>query len=108
MKRVLLDENVPRGLRRLLPQFHIRTVQEEAWAGAKNGNLLRSASGTFDVLLTVDQRMRFQQNISSFSIGVVVIEAYDTTLPNLERYLAEITAAVNAVRPGALLVVSTA
>jgi hypothetical protein len=68
----LFDENVPRNLRRDLPDFTIRTVQQEGWAGLKNGTLLQQASLSFDVVVTVDQRMRYQQNISSFNVGVVV------------------------------------
>ena len=99
---------MPRNLRRDLPEFTIRTVQEEGWAGLKNGNLLGRASSTFDVLVTVDQRMRFQQNISSFRIGVVAIEAYDTTLPNLLRYIEDIRSAISRVALGSVVIVTTA
>lgn len=65
MKRVLFDENMPRQLRRELPEFAIRTVQEEGWAGLENGKLLREAVTGFDVLVTADGRMRYQQNTAS-------------------------------------------
>jgi len=74
LKRVLLDENMPRQIRRDLPEFVVRTVQEEGWDGLTNGQLLRRASDSFDVLFTADQRLRHQQNIATFAIGVVVIE----------------------------------
>jgi hypothetical protein len=51
--------------------------------------------------------MRFQQNISSFDSGVVVIEAYDTTLPNLRRYLKELADAIAAVDPGTIAIITT-
>jgi predicted nuclease of predicted toxin-antitoxin system len=108
VKRILFDENMPRKLRRDLPQFIVRTVQEEGWAGFENGNLLRRASGTFDVLLTADQRLRYQQNVAQFEIGVVVIETVDTTLGNLKRFLPEIHAAIESVTPGAVVIVTTA
>jgi Domain of unknown function (DUF5615) len=108
VKRILFDENMPRKLRRDLPQFIVRTVQEEGWAGFENGNLLRRASGTFDVLLTADQRLRYQQNVAQFEIGVVVIETVDTTLDNLKRFLPEIHAAIESVTPGAVVIVTTA
>lgn len=69
MIRVLFDENLPRLLRRRLPDFEIRTVQEEGWGSFRNGELLRRAEGTFDALLTADRRMRYQQNLTSFAIG---------------------------------------
>lgn len=108
MKRVLFDENMPRKLRRELPQFIVRTVQEEGWAGFENGNLLRRASGSFDVLLTADQRLRYQQNVARFEIGVVIIETVDTTLGNLRRFLPEIHAAIENATPGVVVVVTTA
>jgi hypothetical protein len=56
VKRILLDENLPRKLRRSLPEFTVRTVQEEGWTSFKNGELLTRAQETFDVLLTADRR----------------------------------------------------
>lgn len=75
MRRVLFDENMPRKLRRDLPEFLIRTAQEEGWSAFKNGALLARATAAFEVLVTIDQRMRYQQNMSRLTIGVVVIEA---------------------------------
>ncbi len=66
MKRVLFDEN-------LLPAFEIRTVQEEGWGSIQNGELLRRAVGRFDVFLTADRRMQYQQKLIAFEIGIVVI-----------------------------------
>ncbi|MBV9497701.1 MAG: hypothetical protein JOZ54_25930 [Acidobacteria bacterium] len=73
-------------MRRDLPKFVIRTVQEEGWAGLENGNLLRRASGHFDVLLTVDQRLRYQQNVSQHDIGIVVVETIDTTVDTFATF----------------------
>jgi hypothetical protein len=96
---------MPRKLRRQLDEAVVRTVQEEGWGGFENGNLLRRASGTFDVLLTADQRLRYQQNVSQFDIGIVVIETVDTTLPNLRRLLPQINTAIANVMPGGVLIV---
>lgn len=59
----------------------------------------------FDVLVTVDQRLRHQQNLAQFDIGVVVIETFDTTLPNLRRLLPEIREAIETVASGAILII---
>jgi hypothetical protein len=96
---------MPRKLRRELSGVSVRTVQEEGWAGFENGNLLRRAAATFDVLLTADQRMRYQQNVSQFDIGIVVIETFDTTLPNLRRLLPQIRTALDNVTPGTVTIV---
>lgn len=107
MKRVLFDENMPRKLRRDLPEFVVRTVQEEGWAGFENGDLLHRASSSFDVLVTADQRLRYQQNVSRFQIGIVVLETFDTTLRNLRRSLPELKNAIESVTEGAVVVVTT-
>ena len=60
--RILLDECVPRKLTRELPGHECRTVTEMGWAGIKNGRLLRLAENQFDVFLTADQNLQYQQN----------------------------------------------
>jgi hypothetical protein len=99
---------MPRKQRREISDAVVRTVQEEGWAGFKNGDLLRRASGKFDVLLTADQGMRYQQNIDQFAIGVVAIETSDTTLAGLRQLLPHINHAIVSVMPGKVLVVRTA
>jgi hypothetical protein len=93
---------MPRKLRRDLSQFAIRTVQEEGWAGLKNGELLRAvmASSAFDIFVTVDQRLRYQQNTARLSVGIVVIETFDTTLANLRTMLPQLQAAIESTAPG--------
>jgi hypothetical protein len=59
--RVLLDECVPRALRDALPGHQVQTVSEVGWAGVKNGQLLRLAATQFDLLLTVDRNLEYQQ-----------------------------------------------
>ncbi len=63
--RVLLDECVPRKLRREFPGHEVRTVTEMGWGGTRNGALLRRAAGEFDLLLTVDTNLEYQQNTSA-------------------------------------------
>ena len=69
--RILLDEQLPRQLAPYLIGHDVRTVQQESWAGLKNGVLLTSAEAAgFDVFLTGDQNLEFQQNISSDASGL--------------------------------------
>jgi predicted nuclease of predicted toxin-antitoxin system len=105
VKRVLFDENMPRKLRRDLPEFVIRTAQEEGWSAFKNGELLEHASATFDVLVTIDQRMRYQQNVARLTMGVVAIEVPDTRIAFLRRLVPEIRDAIERVNPGEVIVV---
>jgi hypothetical protein len=94
---------VPRQLRRDLPRFSIRTVQEQGWSSLKNGELLRAASPEFDVLLTADRNLQYQQNIPRFDIGLVVLALRDSRLPSLQSKIAEIESAVMAVKPGTII-----
>jgi hypothetical protein len=92
VKRVLFDESMPHNLRRDLTEFAISTAQAEGLSGVKNGELLRRASQAFEVLLTIDHRMRYQQNVAQFRIGIVVIEVPDTRIVFLRSLLPRISA----------------
>jgi hypothetical protein len=69
--RILLDECVPRRLKHELGDHEVRTVTEMGWAGMKNGALLQLAAESFDVLLTTDRNLAFQQNTATLCLGVV-------------------------------------
>jgi predicted nuclease of predicted toxin-antitoxin system len=72
--RILLDENIPRGLRRILPGHDVRTVSEMGWAGIANGQLLDQAEKAgFEALVTSDRNFVFQQNLAGRTIAVVVL-----------------------------------
>lgn len=103
MNRVLLDENLPRKLRRELAAFAVRTVQEEGWTSFRNGELLSRAQHRFDVFLTGDRRLQFQQNIARFNIGVVVIVTTSLRLKTILKAIGEIKKALEAVRPGEVI-----
>jgi predicted nuclease of predicted toxin-antitoxin system len=73
--RVLLDECLPRRLKRELVGHHAKTVPEMGWASKRNGELLALAAGEFDVFLTADRNLSYQQDVSSFDIAIVVLVA---------------------------------
>ena len=71
--RILLDENIPRGLRRILQGHDVRTASEMGWASIANGQLLDEAEKAgFEALVTSDQNFVFQQNLAGRNIAVVV------------------------------------
>ena len=82
--RVLLDESLPRPLGRLLTGHDVRTVAQEGWASFENGDLLRVSAARFDVLLTADQNLEFQQNPTTLPIAVIVLVADSNRLEALE------------------------
>jgi hypothetical protein len=82
--RVLLDECVTRYLKRDLAGHEVSTVEEAGFKGLKNGRLLQAASGQYDVLLTVDQNLQYQQNLSAYSLAVILLKARRSTYPMLK------------------------
>jgi predicted nuclease of predicted toxin-antitoxin system len=81
--RVLLDECLPRRLKRDLVGHEARTVPEMGWATKRNSELLRLAEREFDVFLTVDRKLQHQQNLPILHIGIVVMLARTNTLLDL-------------------------
>ena len=101
--RLLLDECVPKRLRRELHGHEVRTVREAGWAGLKNGALLRAADGLFEVLLTVDQGVQHQQNLLGFRIGVVIIVAPSNDIDDLRPLLPGVVEALGQIQPGQVI-----
>jgi hypothetical protein len=79
-----LDECVPRRLSGFLSGHETKTVPDAGWAGIKNGELLKRVVGLFDVLITVDRNLAFQQNPSSLPVPVIVIHAASNRLRDLQ------------------------
>lgn len=105
--RVLLDECVPRPLRRAFPAHDVHTIPEMGWAGKKNGELLAlMAADGFEVLLTVDRGIRHQQNLAAARVAVVVMVAATNRLPDLLPLAPAVEAALASVRPGDAVEVS--
>jgi hypothetical protein len=98
--RILLDECVPRRLRRELPDHDVRTVPEMGWASFKNGALLTVASGKFDVLVTTDQRLSYEHNVSTLAIAVVVLVARRNKLEALLPLVPELRKVIEEIGPG--------
>jgi hypothetical protein len=101
--RVLLDECLPRRLKADLAEHEVRTAQEEGWAGLKNGALLQAAAGRFDVLLTVDRSIAFQQNLRGLSIGILAMVVPSNRLVDIRPLMAQVRKSLPRVRPGQLL-----
>jgi len=99
MRRVLLDENLPRLLKWELRGFDMHTVAEAGWAGTQNGALLRLAETQFDVFVTADRNLPYQQVLTTLKLGVVVLVARSTKLEDLRPLVPELQKALAAVRP---------
>ncbi len=78
--KVLLDECLDRRLAKDLIGFEVKTVPQMGWAGVKNGSLMILAEAEFDVFITVDRNLSFQQNLPKFDVAVLVIYAKSNRL----------------------------
>ncbi len=106
--RILLDECVPRPLRRELLGHDVKTVTSMGWAGKKNGELLRlMIKEGFTVFLTADQNLRYQQNLRDAGIALVVLVAKTNRLVDLQPLMKDVREALEEIKPGQLLEIST-
>ena len=97
--KVLLDENLDHALRKLLGPHEVVTVTYMGWTGLQNGALLRAAEESgMDVLLTGDQTLSYEQNLTGRRLAVVALSALQ--LPILKENLEKIVAAIEAAAPG--------
>lgn len=85
-----------------LPGHEVATVQQLGWDGLKNGELLRNAAGKFDVFITMDQNLPFQQNLAAQTLGVLLVRAPSNRLHHLRALAPAILSALDGLRPGEL------
>ncbi len=99
--RVLLDECVPRRLRRELPGLDVSHVLIEGWAGRRNGKLLRlMRQSGFGALVTVDRNLAFQQNVAASGLAVIVLHAHSNRVQDLRPLAPAIVAALARTAAG--------
>jgi hypothetical protein len=98
--RVLLDEQLPVDLSSQLRGHVVETVSDRGWAGIKNGELLSRMRGHYDVLITMDRGIEFQQQISTLPFGIVVVRAPSNRMQHLSPLVPTILDAIAATKPG--------
>ena len=98
--RVLLDESLPERLRHFLSGHEVATVRWMGWSSTKNGKLLDLAQSGFDVLLTADQSLPFQQDLSNRQIAVIVLAGPDNQLETLQPLVPDVLRAIETIERG--------
>jgi Domain of unknown function (DUF5615) len=83
--RILLDESLPKDFAPLITGHEVSTVKAAGWSGIKNGKLLSLAGAEFQVFVTADRNLEFQQNLTTLPIAVVVLVARSNRVQHLER-----------------------
>jgi hypothetical protein len=104
---VLIDESLPKPLRRDLAGFQSFTVQQRGWSKTKNGALLRAAeSAGFDAFLTADQSIQYQQNLSNSKLRIIVFQALSNRIEHIRPLMPQAIDALNEMAPGEIRILS--
>jgi predicted nuclease of predicted toxin-antitoxin system len=86
--KILLDECVTKRLKEFLPEFEVSTVLENGLSGIKNGMLMKfCVDNGYDILLTIDKNLMFQQNLEKFSVTIVVLNCRTSKIEDLLSFL---------------------
>jgi predicted nuclease of predicted toxin-antitoxin system len=105
--RILLDECLPKDLKREFPGHKVRTVPQAGWAGKKNGELLALAADKYDVFVTADQQLPFQISLAKLRIAILVLCVPDLKLETLLKMMPEALQALETARPRTIVQVKS-
>lgn len=103
--RILLDESLPRTLTKHFSDVVVETVFDRGWSGLKNGELLTRAAESFDLFVTADQNLQYQQNLKGYGIAVIVLAAVSNRVADLRPLIPTALAAADDLADGEVLVV---
>lgn len=102
--RILLDECLPKQLRKHLPEHSVTTIGEAGWRGLQNGQLAGKAEGSFDVILTVDRRFAESAGSARRHVAVVILRAESNSLRSLRPLVPTLTEVLQQIKPGEVIV----
>jgi len=106
--KLLLDECVPRPLKREFVGHEVKTAREAGLAGLKNGQLLRAAEADFDVLITVDKSIPHQHNVKALQLAVLVLSAKRNKYELLKPLIPRALASLESIQPGSVIRIESA
>ena len=104
--KLLLDECVPRRLRRDLAEHEFFTIEQAGFKGLKNGVLLRAAAEQFDALITVDKSIPHQQTLATLDLALIILRARSNKYPTLKPLAPQILEALTQIQPGEVVVIN--
>ena len=97
--KILLDECIPRKLKRDLKEFKVYSVFDFSWEGIKNGALLKlMVENGFDILLTIDKNLKYQQNILQHDVTIVVLDVKRSKIELMKKLLPEFKERINKLK----------
>ncbi len=105
--RVLLDECLPRPLKRLISGHSVSTVQERGWSSKKNGELLRLMRDEIDCFVTSDRNLEYQHDLAAIPFGIIVLIATDNRIATLAPLIPAMLAQLPNIVPGQIYRIDT-
>jgi predicted nuclease of predicted toxin-antitoxin system len=107
--KVLIDECAPKALKVALAArgFDCTTVQEARWSGKENGELLALADASFDVVVTIDRNLRYQQNLTGRRIALLIVRARSNRVLDLEPHFSACAETLRTIQPGTVVEVGS-
>jgi|SRR5436190_2975937 len=102
--RILFDQGTPVPLRALLSGHSVSTAYEMGWSELANGDRLAAAEADFDALITTDQNLRYQQNLTGRRLAILVLPT--TSWPKIRSNEVQVIASIDALRPGEIVELS--
>lgn len=103
--KILIDECLPRKLKRELASHDVQTVPEAGWAGKKNGELLELMSGIYEVFITVDSNMQYQHVLEQAHVGFILLSAPNNKLETLVPLMSQVETALETIQPGQVVTI---
>jgi predicted nuclease of predicted toxin-antitoxin system len=103
--KILIDECLPKKLKREFPEHDVSTVPENGWQGKKNGELLKLMVEDFDVFITIDSNLSYQQQLSEYDIAFVVLRAKTGRLEDLQPLMSEVKVKLETIQAGEVVIV---
>ena len=105
--KIFVDECVDWRLARDIVGHEVKTARQMGWTALRNGELLALASKQFEVFVTVDRNLSFQQNLPTFEIAVIVLRSRSNRLADLQRLMPDLLASLASVQRGAVMYVGS-
>jgi hypothetical protein len=103
--KILIDECLPKKLKREFPEHDVSTVPENGWQGKKNGDLLKLMVEEFDVFITIDGNLSYQQQLSEYDIAFVVLRSKTSRLEDLQPLMPEVKVKLETIQAGEVVIV---
>lgn len=101
--RILLDESIPKQFAASITGHDVHTVVQCGWAGTKNGKLLALAANSFDAFITTDRNIKYQQNLKTLPITVIILTTSDNLLPSFQKLAPQLLARLPLLTPRTLI-----